>query len=436
MNKSLNKIRCFCGFTLVELMIVVSVIGTLSGVGISLLNQGKQKNRAQDAVNLANLEKAVTAVESYFYNEGGKYPSSVPDETNTTLNNYIKTWPEGFIYKYDAGLNVYSIVVRRKSNTNYYKYISNCFRIMECVSSVSSTEDDLDIIGNITSCTPVASDEDYSCASTAPDTGAELPPVPPSPPTSPSTYANGESCTAGGQCTSGYCVDGVCCNTACTGSICQSCDINSSAGKGTCGYTVATADPDNECTPSGYNSCSGDNKIGSDGNCSGTGYSCKLDGVSYTCPTAGPCQTGGGCSAGACQAISNSPDTNWKDNLYNCPTDSRCVSGTCHSCSGIVASDGCSGCANQGGYACWFNGGSGDTCNTACSARGGCISAAWKDPTPCTVCKALNAGETRCVSSSQSASPYWRSSDGCHFQTVTQSCSATYGTYRQCVCKW
>jgi hypothetical protein len=41
--------------------------------------------------------------------------------------------------------------------------------------------------------------------------------------------ANGASCGAGGECTSGFCVDGVCCDTACDGQ-CAACDITGKVG--------------------------------------------------------------------------------------------------------------------------------------------------------------------------------------------------------------
>lgn len=119
------------------------------------------------------------------------------------------------------------------------------------------------------------------------------------------TKANGEVCSSDGECTSTYCVDGYCCNSACSGSTCQTCGTLSSAGAGTCGYiNSGSEDPDNECTAT-YNACDGNNRIGPDGYCSGTGYACKTTGLSSACATAGTCQTGGGCSVGSCVAVSN-----------------------------------------------------------------------------------------------------------------------------------
>ena len=78
-------------------------------------------------------------------------------------------------------------------------------------------------------------------------------------------------------------------------------------------------DPNNNCTPS-YNACSGNNKIGPDGNCDGNG-ACNTGGQSSACATAGTCQTGGGCSAGNCVSPTNvtaGTDPNNQCNPYDC----------------------------------------------------------------------------------------------------------------------
>lgn len=60
-------------------------------------------------------------------------------------------------------------------------------------------------------------------------------------------------------------------------------------------------DPNNECTAS-YTSCSGNNKIGPDGNCNGAG-ACNTGGLSSACQTGGTCETAGGCTAGSCNLV-------------------------------------------------------------------------------------------------------------------------------------
>jgi prepilin-type N-terminal cleavage/methylation domain-containing protein len=156
MNKSLNKIKYLCGFTLIELMIVVSVIGVLSGITISILDQGKQKYKAQDAVNLSSLEKAITAIEAYYYSEGD-YPVIVAGDNGNPRNNisntvlkdtYLQTWPEGFIYICNPfcgpPVSQYAVYVQRKASTTIYKYSSFSNEIQECIGTDTANKTDVD----------------------------------------------------------------------------------------------------------------------------------------------------------------------------------------------------------------------------------------------------------------------------------------------------
>lgn len=54
------------GFTLLELLIVVLIIGILAGVIISVVNPVAQQNRARDAITVSALNKVVLATESYY----------------------------------------------------------------------------------------------------------------------------------------------------------------------------------------------------------------------------------------------------------------------------------------------------------------------------------------------------------------------------------
>lgn len=138
-------------------MLVVSVVGILSGITISLVNRSQQQNRANDAVNLANLTKAVSAVESYYYGEGSYpiitgatspgNPFSVPS-ANTSLGVYLKMWPTGFNYIYDASSGAFAIYVKRNVDGNYYKFIST----VEAISLCYGTTPNLTTL--VTACTP------------------------------------------------------------------------------------------------------------------------------------------------------------------------------------------------------------------------------------------------------------------------------------------
>jgi len=60
-NKRLNS----KGFTLVELLIVIVIIGILSGVAITVIDPIKQQNRAKNAVAISVINKAALATEGY-----------------------------------------------------------------------------------------------------------------------------------------------------------------------------------------------------------------------------------------------------------------------------------------------------------------------------------------------------------------------------------
>ena len=68
---SAQKVR---GFTLIELLVVISIIAILSAIGITVFS-GVQKG-ARDAKRKADLNAIYTALEIYYYQNGGKYPQA------------------------------------------------------------------------------------------------------------------------------------------------------------------------------------------------------------------------------------------------------------------------------------------------------------------------------------------------------------------------
>lgn len=127
------------GFTLVELLIVIALIGILSGLLLSIMSPTQQKNRAEDGVIRANIEEAVQGIEAYRAAEG-TFPidsnnDGNPVETTTPpdpLLVYIAGWPDnepsGVYYKYhlDASGNDYGIVVALQSEVGkFLKYRSD-----------------------------------------------------------------------------------------------------------------------------------------------------------------------------------------------------------------------------------------------------------------------------------------------------------------------
>lgn len=80
----LRKAKNEQGFTLVELMMVVAVIGLLAGFGIPSYRNARAK--AQEAQVKAAVANVVTALEMYMAEEGS-YPASLNDLVGTYIQN-------------------------------------------------------------------------------------------------------------------------------------------------------------------------------------------------------------------------------------------------------------------------------------------------------------------------------------------------------------
>ena len=121
---------------MVEMILVVTIIGILSAVLISTINQQMQRKRAQDAVNRASMEQATQGLESFFAAEG-YYPTALngsPDFNVTRVQEYLAKWPEGFTYVVASGGVQFEVYVLA-SNNNYLKYDSSWGKIKVCTAN-------------------------------------------------------------------------------------------------------------------------------------------------------------------------------------------------------------------------------------------------------------------------------------------------------------
>ena len=99
-----NLIAFKKGFTLVELLIVISILGILAAFTMSIMNTRQQKARAEDSVRQATVSKLGQIIDAFYVAEGF-YPGSVypsgnplgtgvsPGPNRTTLLNYVGVWP-------------------------------------------------------------------------------------------------------------------------------------------------------------------------------------------------------------------------------------------------------------------------------------------------------------------------------------------------------
>ncbi|HXH60790.1 MAG TPA: prepilin-type N-terminal cleavage/methylation domain-containing protein [Fimbriimonadaceae bacterium] len=79
------------GFTLVEIMIVVLIIGILLAIAVPNFIKARQNSRLQSIV--ANLKQIETAKEQWAM-ENGKAGADVPVQADLAPT-YMKTWPVG-----------------------------------------------------------------------------------------------------------------------------------------------------------------------------------------------------------------------------------------------------------------------------------------------------------------------------------------------------
>lgn len=117
---SLNKEK---GFTLVELLIVIAVLGVLAGVLIIAINPAAQMRKARDTKRKANVAQIQHGIELY-RSDRGTYPeqsrlsscgSSLIEGSVTYISN-IPCDPTGGAYVYDStpdtGTAIYTYSVR------------------------------------------------------------------------------------------------------------------------------------------------------------------------------------------------------------------------------------------------------------------------------------------------------------------------------------
>lgn len=84
------------GFTLIELIVVIAIIGSLTGLIVNNLNDARA--RARDAKRKEELASLKTALRLY-YNDNQSYPADLTGD----LTDYIKVMPESTYSQDDSG---------------------------------------------------------------------------------------------------------------------------------------------------------------------------------------------------------------------------------------------------------------------------------------------------------------------------------------------
>ena len=90
-NKLAEMRRGKKGFTLVELLVVISIIGVLAT--LVLLQLGQARSRSRDTKRIADMNQLRSAVELYFEDNNGSYPAVVFGSGAEDLSDYIVRTP-------------------------------------------------------------------------------------------------------------------------------------------------------------------------------------------------------------------------------------------------------------------------------------------------------------------------------------------------------
>lgn len=111
------------GFTLVELLVVIGVIGALATTIITIINPATQTQRANDARRKSDLAQIQKALE-LFYNDNGRYPPHSSDyEICPTTASCGAT---GIVWGASSGwANYMKVIPKDSTSVNTYVYVAS-----------------------------------------------------------------------------------------------------------------------------------------------------------------------------------------------------------------------------------------------------------------------------------------------------------------------
>ena len=146
-----SSVKPVCGgFTLVELLLVVSLLGIMTTILLSVINTKQQTNNANDAVMRTNLEKLVTGLESYRTIEG-RYPTDPNSDGNPKDDSKISTYirdgwlsdePPGTVYMYSVnGSGDEAGIAVTLNSKRILKYRTAWGQIRDCAAPASAADD-------------------------------------------------------------------------------------------------------------------------------------------------------------------------------------------------------------------------------------------------------------------------------------------------------
>lgn len=108
----MNKTK---GFTLIELVIVVAIIGIIAAAVLTSINPFENQKISRDTIRVSQLSSIAQALELYF-SENKTYPSSPSSNLITTLGKYNSKLtlsdPSGcgIVYTFNSSTNSFTLV--------------------------------------------------------------------------------------------------------------------------------------------------------------------------------------------------------------------------------------------------------------------------------------------------------------------------------------
>lgn len=123
MRRYVKFVHLSSGFTLVELLIVIAIIGILASGLMLILNPIAQIQKANDARRKSDLGQIQKALEQY-YNDNGKYPTNTASYQITGVawgspwSTYIQTLPK------DPKATKQYVYVANGTQQSYWLYTS------------------------------------------------------------------------------------------------------------------------------------------------------------------------------------------------------------------------------------------------------------------------------------------------------------------------